>query len=444
LTFFLTRRQFLRGGAAVLVSSIFVLNGDLRAVLAAPKEMLPDGMHYPREYQNLLEVENLRQIIGAHPESEYTIMWQMRAVGVDVRLEYRRVDREGASWVVPSYAKSQISDQDKYIYTAHLERLEPDCRYAYRLTQGESATSWRIFATAPYGGFRAIIVADSQCGENYAAWALTISRAVAKCPDANFIADLGDIVDNGQSDWHWSEWYGGAKDVLPDYLFVPVMGNHECYDLEWKNCLPKGYLTEFSLPPNGSRNFLGYYYDFNYGAVHFLVLNTEAEEIEPLKPGLMSEQLAWLRQSVSASNRPWQVVLMHRDILAYNEWNPYTKGYGGLNDIAHSFMPIFDELKIDLVLTGHMHTYRNRGHIFDFKPSDKGPVYILCGLSGNVRYDVPPDPNFDRVKSAEPDTDNFLLLEADPGKLNLRCYSLDDKLLDEMTLQKEKSHISRH
>ena len=363
-------------------------------------------------------------------------MWQSDEPHQKVQVEYRKSGTVEAVWAPASHGIYSLSEKQLFIYTAHLENLEANTHYDYRLVSDDAASSWQFMKTAGYGSIEAIIVCDSQCGSDYRDWKTTIHAAATRHPKADFIANLGDIVDNGQSDWHWREWFGGIDDLLPRYLFVPVMGNHECYDTQWKNCIPAGYLQQFSVPVNGSRKFLGYYYSFNYGPAHFLVLNTQFQELDDLRPGLLNEELVWMKEDMAKSTRPWNIVLMHKDILSYNEYNPYTKGAGGLNDIAHDFMKTFDALGIDLVLTGHMHTYRNRGHIYDFKSSDHGPVYVLCGLSGNAHYDVPLDPEFDRVSAPQPETDNYVTLDISSQILRLRCYLPDGTLLDDMSLEK--------
>ena len=42
--------------------------------------------------------------------------------------------------------------------------------------------------------------------------------------------------------------------------------------------------------------------------------------------------------------------------------------------------------KIMFFHAAHLHTYRNRGHIRNFQRNEKGPLYILTGVAGNVRY----------------------------------------------------------
>ena len=217
---------------------------------------------------------------------------------------------------------------------------------------------------------------------------------------------------------------------------APVMGNHECYGLDWKFCLPRRYLASFSLPPNNSAKFQGCFYAFDYGPVHFIVLNTQELELHELLPGLLERQLHWLKQGTNKNHLPWQVVLMHKDIIAYDEYQLGTKQTGGISDIGHAFMNTFDNLGIDLVLTGHMHTYRNRGHIKDLQPAADGPVYILSGPAGNAQYNVPADKTYDRSAIYQPTPPNYLTLTATDKGLTVTGYTTGGEHIETTTLTK--------
>ena len=148
-------------------------------------------------------------------------------------------------------------------------------------------------------------------------------------------------------------------------------------------------------------------------------------------PDLQTEQENFLRRAVAESNKTWKIVLMHKDIFDYAE--------NKFNDIAEIFLPLFDELKIDLVFTGHLHTYRNRGKIFDFKKSASGTCYILCGRAGDQKYlenisevDEVTFPNAD--KTFEPET--FIEVDIAEKFLTLNCLTVSGEIFDKFTLQK--------
>ncbi|MBO4779703.1 MAG: metallophosphoesterase, partial [Selenomonadaceae bacterium] len=189
------------------------------------------------------------------------------------------------------------------------------------------------------------------------------------------------------------------------------------------------YLEQFTLPDNGSKNFGGYFYSFDYGAAHFIALNTQFTELDAIKPGLQSAQEYFLRRDVANANRPWKIIFMHKDIYDYAQ--------DKFNDIAEKFLELFDELAIDAVFTGHLHTYRNRGKIFARKKSARGTTYILCGRSGDQKY-VEPNSAIDDVTApnlrGEPES--FIVLNISADELHLTARTVDGEILDDFTIRK--------
>ena len=199
--------------------------------------------------------------------------------------------------------------------------------------------------------------------------------------------------------------------------------------MNWLNYLPADYLHQFNLPSNGTKNFGGYFYSFDYGAAHFFVLNTQFLELENFTKNLEDEQKYWLRRDAANTNRRWKIVLMHKDIYDYTADN--------FNDIAEIFMPLFDELEVDVVFTGHLHTYRNRGKIFAQKKSPHGTLYILCGRSGDQKY-VERNSAIDDVTAPNLNTEpeSYIALDVGAESLSLTCQTVDGELLDKFTLIK--------
>lgn len=58
----------------------------------------------------------------------------------------------------------------------------------------------------------------------------------------------------------------------------------------------------------------------------------------------------------------------------------------GFSPEGQEFMPVFDASHVDLVLSAYLHTYRDRGRIYDFRRAETGPYYIITGVAGDVRY----------------------------------------------------------
>ena len=53
-----------------------------------------------------------------------------------------------------------------------------------------------------------------------------------------------------------------------------TLGNHEMYTLDWKMREPYAYLNYFAVPPNGNEIFNRRYYSYDFGDVHYVVLDT--------------------------------------------------------------------------------------------------------------------------------------------------------------------------
>lgn len=365
-----------------------------------------EEVHVPRADYAPLTINFLRQIITKDSRVSRMLMWQSEAAE-DFLLEWRLVGEEAAHF-------AQV-ERRELICSCALENLKPASLYNFRIISGERATAWQNLRTAGDGAFQMIICADSQC-ENYEVWQRTANAAAEAFPDAELFAVLGDLTDNGESDYQWRAFFNAAEKLLDGKIFAPVMGNHECYGVDWFNALPTGYLKNFALPDNKAKNFRGYFYSFDYGAAHFFILNTQFDELDKFKPKLQAAQEYFFRRDAAQVNRHWKIVFMHKDIYDY--------GQGKFNDIADKFLELFDELEIDFVFTGHLHTYKNRGKLFARQKSARGTTYILCGQAGDQNY-------------VNKNPESFIALNVSAAEITLTARTVDGNILDRFTIRKE-------
>lgn len=388
-----------------------------------------EQLHQPQDgYKSLSAVKFLRQLITNDPRTSRILMWQSDEEIKNISVEFFLIGEEQARFAEVGVENFFQGDEGTFIYFSELKNLKPESLYKFRIISDDKATSWQNLKTPGQNKFQMLVFSDSQC-EHYKVWQKTADTAQKKFPDAELVTVIGDLVDNGQAAYQWRLWFNSAAFVLSEKIFAPVMGNHECYGTDWLNCLPEGYLHHFKTPSNAEKNFDGYFYSFDYGAAHFFVLNTQFLELENFQPKLQEIQNYWFRLDAANTNRAWRIVLMHKDIFDYAQ--------NDFNEIAENFMPLFDELEIDLVLTGHLHTYRNRGKIFAKKKSPRGTTYILCGRSGDQKY-VEPHREIDEVsyKNLQKEPESFITLDIDEKNLTLTCYTVDEKILDKFTLRK--------
>ena len=426
----LTRRHFLQGCGGLLL----LAGGGWAFGRSGMKEEAVQAVRQMQRGESM-DARFVRQIITKDSGASRTIMWQSAAEQREAAIEYRLLGQEEAQAAPASNEPFDDDGVHVVLHSGKLENLEPGQEYEYRLTNGEESGNWHKLATDDGGSFKALIFPDSQSSD-YTDWQNLAQAAWQRNPDAAFFVNMGDLVDNGEDHTQWNAWFNaleGMMDVIP---VVPVMGNHETYDQKWEVRWPEAYLREFDVPENGSRDFERHYYSFDYGPVHFSVLNTQWDELDDFKQGILDEQLAWLPEDIKASSKKWKVVLLHKDVLQYRIHNrPERKE--GISEVGQIFMPVFEELGIDLVLSAHLHTYRDRGHIQNFQSSRQGPFYILTGVAGNVRYpNLWIDHALDRKVAPQPETDNYLTLEADEDALRVQCFLPDGTVIDDARITK--------
>ena len=379
------------------------------------------------------QVQNLRQMVTEDNSTQRRIMWQsaspMEAPQVMVRLAGSEEGELRYDAVQDFWADD---GSENYQYTVLLDNLHPGTEYEYAIIDKDSRSGWYRLQTASADKpFKMLIFPDSQSAD-YSGWQKLAQAAWERNQGAELVVNMGDLVDNGEDSSQWRAWFRGLDNIISQSAFVPVMGNHECYDKNWQMRLPAAYLGYFQTPANGSSQYDRYYYSFDYGAVHFVVLCTSDYELAEFQQDLLAEQLAWLRQDLSSSDKPWKVVLMHRDVLQYRIHNRPER-LEGFSEEGVAFMPVFEEFNVDAVLTAHLHTYRNRGHLFQRDSADKGPVYILTGVAGDVRYpNLWIDHALDRVTAPQPENGNYLTMEAAADTLDIRCYLADGTQIDEI------------
>ncbi|MBQ3435034.1 MAG: metallophosphoesterase [Selenomonadaceae bacterium] len=361
-----------------------------------------------------LDVKYLRQVVTRDISRSRCIMWQVEEPLINPAIEVSN------GKIFPAQDATFTDDGKQIIqYTAQIDFAD-----RYRIIDGEAATAWHELK-AVSDKFKAIIFPDSQCGDGYETWGAVARGAFERNPDANFFVNVGDLVDNGEDNAQWEDWLAQIESYMPQVPFAPVMGNHETYSRAWEVRQPVAYLNYFAPPDNGFKEFSRRFYSFEVGAAHVAVLDSQWDE---LGKEIIDVQKDWLREDMQ-TDKPWKIAFIHKDVLQYRI-NGQPERREGFSDVGEIFMPEFESLGVDVVFTGHLHTYRNRGQI-------NGTLYILTGLSGNVRYDrLWINHALDKFVAPQPETDNYLTLEVDDKILSVKCFLPNGKLLDETTLHK--------
>ena len=397
-----------------------------------------------QDIKPLLDSEGryIRQIVAQDNSTSRTIMWQSDSSEADAVIEYRLAGDENTQTIGATDKAFTDDGSTTYIHEATVTGLTPNTNYEYRVGYGPDRRSdWYSLETAGAKEYDVLIYPDSQSGD-YSGWEQIVKDSAQRNPKTALYISMGDLVDNGEQAYQWRTWLNSIKPLSARIPLAPTLGNHEMYTLDWKMREPYAYLNYFAVPPNGNETFNRRYYSFDYGDVHYVVLDTMLYESnhednhDTHHPDLYDVQVQWLRQDLAANRKKWTVVLMHRDPFQYAFDHPGESRDVGFNEEGVLFMPIFDEFNVDLVLSAHLHSYRNRGHVRNFERDASGPLYILTGIAGDARRPNWKEHPLDVYVAPDRDKSNYMTMTVTPNKLIVKAFLSDGTQLDESIIEK--------
>ena len=397
-----------------------------------------------QEIKPLLDSESryIRQIVAQDNSTSRTIMWQSDNSEADAVIEYRLEGAEKSQTIGATDKAFTDDGSTTYIHEATLIGLTPNTKYEYRVGYGTDRRSdWYRLETAGASVYDVLIYPDSQSGD-YSQWEEIVKSSALRNPRTALYISMGDLVDNGEHAYQWRTWLNSIKPLSANVPLATTLGNHEMYTLDWKMREPYAYLNYFAVPPNGNERFNRRYYSYDFGDVHYVVLDTMLYESnhednhDTHHPDLYDVQIQWLRQDLTANTKKWTVVLMHRDPFQYAFERPGANRAVGFDDEGVLFMPILDELNVDVVLSAHLHSYRNRGHVRNFDRDASGPLYILTGIAGDARRPKWKEHPLDVYVALDRDKNNYMTMTVTPNKLIVKAFLPDGTQLDESVIEK--------
>jgi len=249
-----------------------------------------------------------------------------------------------------------------------LSGLLPDTRYYYSIGTSAGAlagdTSYTFVTGPPTGIARATriwVIGDS--GEANRG-ARDVRDAYKDFTGARATDTWLMLGDNAYRDGTDAEYQAAVFDIYPEMLRqTPVwstLGNHDGHSAS--SASQSGtYYDIFTLPRNGEAGGLASgteaYYSFDRSNIHFVVLDSYDSD-----RSVNGTMLSWLENDLAATQQDWLIAFWHHP--------PYTRGShnsdneGPLIDMRENALPLLESYGVDLVLTGHSHSYE-RSYLID-------------------------------------------------------------------------------
>ena len=243
-----------------------------------------------------------------------------------------------------------------------IKGLLPETRYFYSVgspTETLAGASGDLsFVTAPLAGSRRLVrswvIGDSGTADANARRVRDAYRGSegGRVPDVWLM-----LGDNAYPDGTDSQYQSAVFNMYPDFLartaLWPTLGNHDGHTAD-SDTQSGPYYDIFTLPSAGQAGGLPSgteaYYSFDYANIHFICLDSYESDRSP--EGAM---MTWLRADALSTRQDWTIAFWHHP--------PYSKGSHDsdreieLVDMRRAALPILETAGVDLVLSGHSHSY---------------------------------------------------------------------------------------
>lgn len=318
--------------------------------------------------------------------------------------------------------------------TVALKGLKADTEYQYKLTSGTPSTgddTIRHFKTAPrsepwtMGIISDIHVYAPLPDRQQAGMAMVRQLEKQNQKPFGMMLHVGDLSAWGGSYSFWPTLY--ADSTFSRYVWAGVNGNHD--NMTRKHAQSHAFFRNVNNnPTNGYGDQVGVSYYFMYGSTLFVMLNNEAMKSE----GELAEAQQWVKKVVRTNPARYVVVVSHY------QW---FMGDDGRSSQYTRWKELFDELGVDLAISGNNHIYVSTHALYADKKTDgtTGTVYVQTPSADNERG-RPMDRllhNDDLIKyrwTEGPNTVGALIMNATKKHLTLTLYDRDGNVIDQVTV----------
>ena len=308
-----------------------------------------------------------------------------------------------------------VVSNTSFVHKVLLEGLSTNTTYHFQISDGSMTSDDSTFVTAPTDGtpFSFLVYGDiANNNDNPRTAFFTIAwneaEAMVLHNPQTIAIMLGDHQTGG-TDAEWQpQFFLPDRDVLKNTVLYNVFGNHEAR-------VAQTYDKYFDPPTTGGSDS-ELYYSFNYGNVHFIVLDGN----EPR--GVGTPQYKWLVKDLSsadAQNADFRILATHQPGLAYGGGHAETDDNGFMDAVQSLYKVPGITKNVDLILMGHNHVYER-----DYEPEGaKGITWLTVGTVGG-NPGIPPTQG-EYLKYAGPRGYGYVVLSTTKENISGTYYYTD-------------------
>ena len=361
-------------------------------------------------------------------KEQKVLIWQTDSIPGNFVVNYSLQDFSKAGKIFTASISAvdlKLKGKSTRLYRATLEDLLFDTLYYYDVRVNDNRIAGNSFRTRTKKPFtKFAVMGDFGAGSNQQA---AIAYRIAQ-HNPQFVLTTGDNV---YTDGLEEEY---RKNFFPYYLpqgnepakgaalmntipFYMLLGNHDVridsinkkhpgsLAYFYYNDLPlNAPITTRTVPIHGDKKLVKAYknntkprfpgmanFSFDYGNVHITCLDANYYA-NPLDPTLVD----WLKQDIGESKADWKIVAFHQP--GFNSSKAHYE-----EQVMRLLSPLFENLKVNLVLSGHVHNYqRSLPLLFEPQKNKAGSHYVIS-KEGKVNGTFTLDKNFDGIANTKPE-----------------------------------------
>ncbi|KAJ6860299.1 purple acid phosphatase 15-like isoform X1 [Populus alba x Populus x berolinensis] len=172
----------------------------------------------------------------------------------------------------------------------------------------------------------------------------------------------------------WDYWGRYMQPVTSKIPIMVVEGNHEI-EKQVENQTFVAYSSRFALPSKESGSYSAFYYSFNAGGIHFIMLGGYIAYKKS------AHQYKWLEKDLAKVDRkvtPWLVATWHPPW-----YSTYKAHYREAECMRTAMEDLLYQYGVDIIFNGHVHAYERSNRVYNYTLDPCGPVHITVGDGGN-------------------------------------------------------------
>lgn len=265
------------------------------------------------------------------------------------------------------------------IHYGTMTGLLPGTTYYYRVGDGSVWSDTYSFTTFTKDksvlnfGIVADMAYDTNSDDTVASLTTLVNEG-----KIDVIIHSGDISYADGFEPHFDDFFRKIQPLATRVPYMACPGNHEfIYKFE-------SYKQRFFLPgviDNTDSSHDNMYYSWEYGPIKFISMNSETV----IDTGNFSdEEIDWLNTvmtTVDRSATPFLIATFHRPMYCSDDMNCGDRA----DKLKKEAEDIFYNNKVDLVITGHIHSYERTYPVYKNQIYEVGqaPIHVMQGASGN-------------------------------------------------------------